>query len=132
MECEMSVVLKLAALLLLFISDVRPISALELERKTVQICGDVAEWPPFFYFKRVDGEATTEVVGFTVDVLDEILGKHGVAFEIKMLPWKRCLFEVERGEKYQVALDATYSEERGQKYHFSESHYATVPYYFYS
>ncbi len=96
------------------------------------VCGDSGEWPPYIYFEREDGRKTDRAVGFSIDVISEVLDAAGVRYEISMRPWKRCLREVEDGMKVQVALDATYSEERAGKYHYSRPYYAVAPYYFYS
>lgn len=98
----------------------------------IHICDDGSEWPPYSYYERVNGEKTDKVVGFMVDVVDEIFGKNGVAYTVELLPWQRCQDEVKRGENYQMLLNASYNEERAQNYHMSQVAYVTNSYYFYS
>jgi len=103
-----------------------------LAGRTIFICGDLAEWPPYIYFERVDGEKTGEIAGFSVDVIREILAQHGARLEVRLLPWKRCLYEVEKGDNYQIVLDASYSEARAKAYYYSRPYYEIIPYYFFS
>lgn len=98
----------------------------------VRVCDDVSEWPPYTYFERVNGEKGEQVIGFVPDVLAEIFDKNGVAYEIELLPWQRCVEEVERGKDYQMLMNASYNEERAEKYYLSEQVYVTNSYYFYS
>ena len=98
----------------------------------IYICDDIAEWPPYIYFKRNGNKKTDEIAGFSIDLIHEILSPHNIAFEISLLPWKRCLYEVEKGDTFQILLDASYSEERAKKFHISRPYYTITPYYFYS
>lgn len=112
-----------------------------LSLKTVTVCDDVAEWPPFTYRARkpagpVSGAApagtTPEVVGYSVEVLRRILAPLGIAVRIELLPWVRCLREVEAGQNFQMALNASASPERQQRFLLSEPYYETTHAYFYS
>jgi len=38
----------------------------DLKGKTISICDDGAEWPPYTYYKRVDGKKSKEIIGFSV------------------------------------------------------------------
>lgn len=98
----------------------------------VHICDDIGEWPPYSYYKRVNGEKTTEVTGYAVDVAQEILSQHDLSFTVELLPWKRCLDGVEAGQEYQMVFNASYNEERAQKYYISDQFYVMNSYYFYS
>jgi len=60
------------------------ITVKDLRGKTINICDDGAEWPPYTYYKRVNGEATKELVGYSVDVIREIFSKHGIEFTLKI------------------------------------------------
>lgn len=121
---------------ILFNCTMGPITALAqpniLSDKTIYICDDLAEWPPYIYFERIDNKKTDRIVGFSVDVIQAILSSQNINFEIRLLPWKRCLYEVERGENFQILLDASYSDERAEKFHISQPYYTSSPYYFYS
>lgn len=100
--------------------------------RLVRICDDGAEWPPYSYYVRKNKQKTSELTGYSVDVITRILGKHGLPFEIVLLPWKRCLAELQRGEKYLMALSASKNPEREQHYLFSLPYYKTHYYLFYS
>lgn len=102
-----------------------------LKGKVIHICEDAAEWPPYHYLERENGKKTEEIVGYGIDVLDRIFGKHGISYKIDFLPWKRCLAEVKKGGKYQMALSGSYSRERDDAYHLV-NWYKTTVYYFYS
>jgi polar amino acid transport system substrate-binding protein len=102
------------------------------EPTKIGVCGDSGEWPPYVYFERENGEKTDRATGFSIDLVEEILTAEGIDYEIGMVPWKRCLHEVEGGANYQVVLDATYSEERSRSYYYSRPYYTIRPYYFYS
>ncbi len=104
-----------------------------LVAQTIGICDGDTEWPPYAYFKRVDGMKTGEVVGFSVAVVSEILGKNGYEFTVdKKMPWNRCVRSVNEGQDFQMVINATYSEERARMFHVSESYYSLQMGYFYS
>jgi polar amino acid transport system substrate-binding protein len=103
----------------------------ELAGKTICICEDVAEWPPYHYFKRKNGKKTKEIVGYGIEVLNEIFYKKGIKYNIQLLPWKRCLHDVTIGKNYQMALSGSYSLERDQNFYLV-NWYKTTVYYFYS
>ena len=76
-----------------------------------------------------------QITGFTFDLLIEIFGILNLDHSIDMIPWKRCLREVGSfGEKqnYEMISNASYNQERAQKYHYSDPIYATRPGVFYS
>jgi len=100
------------------------------ESATVGICGDSGEWPPYIYFERDEGKKTERVAGFSIDVIGEVLDEEGIDYTIELLPWKRCLRNVEAGAASQIALDASYSEERAKSYFYSRPYYTVEPYYF--
>ena len=112
-----------------------------LDLKTVAVCDDVAEWPPFTYRVRGPGpnggnaaarEAAPEVVGYSVEVLRRILAPLGIAVRIELLPWVRCMREVESGQSFQMALNASASPDRQQRFLLSLPYYETTHTYFYS
>ena len=105
---------------------------LDLHGFTIGITDDGSEWPPYTYYQRVDGKPSTEIVGFSVDVITEILGREGIDFKIQLLPWKRAQAEVEDGSEFQMFLSGSWSEERALKYYISHPYYSTSGYYFYS
>ena len=101
-----------------------------LRGKTIRVCGDGAEWPPYHYYKRVNGNVTKEVTGFSVELLEAIFNPNGLKIEVELPPWKRCLSDTKSG-KYQIALDSSFNEERARTYLLSAQHYALTPAYFY-
>jgi polar amino acid transport system substrate-binding protein len=98
----------------------------------VAICNDDAGWPPFTYVASRDSSGAIEVKGYSVDVITAILHKAGIPFRIDLLPWKRCLNEVSRGENYQVALEASFTQERARTYWLSRPFYKINSHVFYS
>ncbi len=98
----------------------------------IRVCDDVGEWPPYTYYRRVNGEPTTEIVGYSLDVIRQIVSRQGLTFTIEMLPWQRCLQGVADGIHYDMLPSASYNEERAQTYYLSEAYYTTNSYYFYS
>jgi polar amino acid transport system substrate-binding protein len=98
----------------------------------VGICDDAAEWPPYVYYRRVAGKKTAEVRGNSLNVVAAIFARHGIGYDIKLLPWKRCLQEVAGGAQYQMLLSASSNPERRAAYHLSQPYYQTHYHYFYS
>lgn len=100
---------------------------------SVAVCDDVAEWPPFTYRERdARGQPAANVVGYSVEVLRRILAPQRIALRIQLLPWVRCLREVESGQQFQMALNASYSTERDARFWLSQPYYETTHTYFYS
>ena len=85
----------------------------------LQICDDEAGWPPYTF---ADPKNPQAIMGASADLLVDILKRAGYEPQITLLPWKRCLAEVERGTMTML-INAAYSEERAQKY------LMTTPYY---
>lgn len=102
-----------------------------LAGKTIHFCGDGAGWPPFTYFKREGGRKTRDVVGYDRDVLEEILTPLGIGLQLHMPPWNRCLFSVEQGKRYQVALSSSFNEDRNRTFLLTRSYYQTRMHYFF-
>ncbi len=118
-----------AFFLCLFVSCTLPAADREVE--LVRICDDSGEWPPFIHYQSRDAGKESTIVGFSVDVIEAVFAENNIKFSIELIPWKRCLREVEQGE-YDMLLNASYSEERAEKYYLSSDYYAVTPYYFYS
>ncbi|OZG73212.1 hypothetical protein BTA51_12080 [Hahella sp. CCB-MM4] len=98
----------------------------------INICGDGAEWPPYHYFQRDDGKVTSNIVGYDVDVLRAILEPEGYTLTFFLPPWKRCMFEVSKGEQFQIAMSSSFNNSRDLIFHLSLPYYETTPHYFYS
>ncbi len=98
----------------------------------VSICEDENEWPPYSYFLRVDGNKSRKLVGYAVDVIDEILTRNHISYHIDMIPWARCMAVTTLGKQYQMVLNLSFSPERMQALLFSRPYYSTTVYYYYS
>jgi polar amino acid transport system substrate-binding protein len=99
---------------------------------TVYICDDGAEWPPYSYYQRQDGRPTDTIIGFSVDVIDHIFKQAGVPYRLTLLPWKRCMREVAKGQRYQMFLSGGRNPERDRTYYVSEAYYQMHPSYLFS
>lgn len=69
-----------------------------LKGQRVVACDDANEWPPYAYWRRIEGQATQELTGFTVELLRAIAARRGFQLEVRLLPWKRCVEAVRQGE----------------------------------
>ncbi len=102
-----------------------------LPHRTLRICEDDAQWPPFLYYGRTGDSADRHVVGVSVDVLNRILGPKGITYEVDFVPWKRCQAMLVVGS-YDLAANASYSDERARTYRLSQPYYWLHSYYYYS
>jgi polar amino acid transport system substrate-binding protein len=96
----------------------------------IKVCGQMAEWPPYLYFKRVNGQRSEELVGYTIDYLQRSLAQHGLRYKFDPLPWKRCVELVNRG-LYDMLTDASYNPARERSYLITKPYYALQLVYFY-
>ena len=103
-----------------------------LTNLSISICDDANEWPPYIYAERIDGKKSNKIVGFSIDVIEDIFSRNRLRYTIAMVPWSRCLLEVEHGNKYQMILDITTSPEREKTYWITRPYYTTNTHYFYS
>lgn len=90
----------------------------------VRLCDDVNEWPPYTYFRRVDGQRSAELTGYTVELLRLIAQRRGFELRIEMLPWKRCVEAVRYGEMLGF-LNAIVTPERKADFLISDLLYET-------
>lgn len=102
------------------------------ERLSIAICDDENEWPPYSYFKRVDGQKTPQLAGYAVAVIHEIFTRRAVEYRIDMIPWPRCMAVATLGKQYGMVLNLSYNEERTRSFLLSRPYYATTSYYYYS
>ena len=86
----------------------------------VRICDDIGGWPPYSF---TDPKNPQRVTGAAVEVVSEILRRAGYEPTIALLPWKRCLSEVEDGTSAAL-LHATHNEERARLFLISEPYYS--------
>ncbi|OOE92299.1 hypothetical protein BZG76_07035 [Salinivibrio sp. AR647] len=99
--------------------------SMALDTSSLKVCGDGANWPPFHYKK---GE---NIEGYDIDVLNAIFQDSGVDVSVDLPPWKRCVFETKSGN-YDIALSASYSEERNRDFLLTDYYYTLQPSYIYS
>ncbi len=99
---------------------------------SVSICEDENEWPPYSYFLRVNGSKSQKLVGYAIDVIDEIFTRHQITYRIEMIPWARCLAVAALGKQYQMVLNLSFSAERMRTMLYSRPYYSTTVYYYYS
>jgi len=99
-------------------------NAAAINGEQINICGDGAGWPPYTY------ELNNEVLGYDIDVLEKILPPAGATFSVAMIPWARCLQQTQDGE-FQIALSASFNEERGRTYIYTDQYYTVQPHYIY-
>ncbi len=90
----------------------------------VRLCDDANEWPPYTYYRRVDGQRSAELTGYTVELLRLIAQRRGLELRIEMLPWKRCVEAVRHGEVLGF-LNAIVTPERKVDFLISDLLYET-------
>ncbi|MFB9886316.1 substrate-binding periplasmic protein [Balneatrix alpica] len=85
-------------------------------KQTVNICDDAAEWPPYVYYQRTLGvKHTNQITGATTELLKQIFTNLGLNYRLQLLPWKRCLYEVEhfdRNGNFEVVSNASTNQKR--------------------
>ena len=97
----------------------------------VKICGE--PFAPYFYPTNSNGQPSVD--GIDVDILNSISEITDLEFENEIIPWKRCLSNVEnfgRDGLHEIAIDATYNSSRAEKYYFAGPIYAADIHLFYS
>jgi polar amino acid transport system substrate-binding protein len=105
---------------------------LDARGMSVAICDDENEWPPYSYYLRANGEKTSTVTGFAVDVIHDIFSRRGVDYTIDLIPWPRCLAVATLGREYGMVINLSYNAERNKNFYFSRPYYATTAFYYYS
>jgi len=96
----------------------------------LKICDDDAGWPPYTFADSKDTKDPKVIRGASADLVVEILKRAGYDPVITLLPWKRCLKEVEAGESA-MAINASYSDERAKTYWLSQPYYTLTSALFY-
>jgi polar amino acid transport system substrate-binding protein len=85
----------------------------------VSICGE--PWPPFLYESGDDNQEKKDIAGIHLENFRLLAELTGLEFTFDLLPWKRCLYYldhfIETG-KYEMTIDASFSAERAEKYHY--------------
>ncbi|MFT7184775.1 MAG: polar amino acid transport system substrate-binding protein [Pseudohongiellaceae bacterium] len=119
-------------LIIIFFSNCSFSQTAGLKERTIRFCAGIHEWPPYYYFKRVKGKKTKEVGGLDLDLFEEIFTKNGISYSVELLPWKRCLKEVMKGENYDIVFGGGLNEYRRANYITTEEYYTVMPSYLYS
>ena len=86
----------------------------------LSICDDGAGWPPYTF---VDPKNPDHIIGASKDLIFGILERAGYAPHIALLPWKRCLAQVESGHTAML-LNASFSPERAEKFLMTKPYYS--------
>lgn len=108
---------KLLVLIFLFISSVLYADSSYFRGKTIVGIEDEKGYPPFIYINQETGEYD----GYSVDLLNLIFEDSGAEIIYNLLPWKRGLSYVKRGDNADIALVAASTEERRQQFLFSQA-----------
>lgn len=111
----------------------KALAAPDFRGSTVIVCDDQNEWPPYIYFERKgDGTRTGKVVGYSIAVIDAIFARHGIKRDLKMLPWARCVADLQDGTRAHLAMNLTRNAERDRILLFTRPYYSMHSHYFYS
>ena len=93
-------------------------------KETIYICDDGAEWPPFVFYKRVDGKIDkSKVEGALVDMYNVIFKDLNMSYKLDLIPWKRCTYLVEhydKAKKY-VIFPGLYNERRAKVLNYTKN-----------
>lgn len=93
-----------------------------LSGQRVVACDDANEWPPYSYYRRVGGQRSQELTGFTVELMRAIAARRDFRLEVRLLPWKRCVEAVRQGE-LQLLMNAIRTPERDRDFWVSNAIY---------
>jgi polar amino acid transport system substrate-binding protein len=99
----------------------------------VSICGE--PWPPFLYETGGDKQENKDIAGIHLENFQLLAELTGLEFTFDLLPWKRCMFNVENYAKpgdHEIAIDASFNTERAEKFHLVGPMYAMGTAVFYS
>lgn len=91
-------------------------------------CGDEDGFPPYSYFERSGGNSNPQsgrVIGYNVDLLQELFAPLGHSVEFTLLPWPRCLALVGNGD-IDMAMDVSRTPDRDGTLQFPRAHYSTT------
>lgn len=99
--------------------------------RTLRVCGDDSEWPPYTFYQRLNGSKTAVVSGYNIDLLNHVLAASGRRADYSLLPWKRCLAEAGNGQ-FDLVMDGVKAPERLQAFLFPPAAYLTSTVYLYN
>lgn len=97
---------------------------------SIPVCDDQDSWPPYLQYQVVKGQRTGKLEGYSLDLARLILDKKSIQFEVEMLPWKRCLQNVELGHSAML-LNAMGTPERAKLYLATKPFYSLTAVYIY-
>ncbi len=118
------------AALLLFASA--SVNAGQAALAQVGICDDEKLWPPSTFINRTEGSKQGQLTGYSIDLVRALFAQHGIKVNIDLMPWARCLAEVNKGERYQMVLNVGMDPLRRSQYYLSAPYYTISYHYFYS
>jgi polar amino acid transport system substrate-binding protein len=101
------------------------------ELQSVRFCAGIHEWPPYYYFERMEGNSTKNIKGLDIQLFDEIFKKNGISYTVTLLSWTKCLAEVIQGTKFDAVFGGGLNEHRRSSYLTTKGYYSVVPSYFY-
>ena len=119
-------------LIMIFVPNAVVSQNINFKEKTIRFCAGTHEWPPYYFYKRINGEKTKEVIGLDIDIFNEVFTKNGINYSVKLLPWKRCLLSSKQGKKYDVIFGGSLNENRRANYVTTKGYYNLTPSYFYA
>ena len=93
----------------------------------VSACGGANEWPPSSYYVRRDGQPTTQVTGFSPEVLAAALEGSRFAVRADLLPFARCLADARAGRTMQVVMAAFHNPQRAEAFLYSQPYLTLTP-----
>ncbi len=88
-----------------------------LNNKTIVGCENKEGYPPFIF----NDKKFWKLKGYSVDLLDLVFKDSGAKIKYKLIPWKRCMAYMAKGENTDIVLAAASTEERRKKYLFSDA-----------
>ncbi len=88
---------------------------------TILIVGTNAEFPPFEYIEN------DKLVGFDIDLLQEIAKRMGKRLEIKDMPFSTLISQLQMGGIHLIAAGLTPTKERAEHVLFSHNYLAGEP-----
>ncbi len=88
-------------------------SAASSEVKTLQVV--FTTWPPYTYYEN------EEAMGFEIDTFKAVIDKMGVKAKFTVLPWNRCLLQLENGDA-DVVISMLKTPEREKYTYYPETH----------
>ncbi len=88
-----------------------------LKNKTVVGCEHEDGYPPFIFKNPESGK----LEGYSIDVLNLVFKNSGAKVEYELLPWKRCLEYMTQSNRMDLVLTAASTDERREKYLFSDA-----------